>query len=366
MDETRQLRSDECLSFLDVLDEEDRALSEESHETAPDALAYETARAAYRSAREKGDAAELAVAETAFRKALFARLHLRGRSALCFSGGGIRSATFGLGILQGLAARSLQQEGTRPGLLGEFDFLSTVSGGGYLGSWFSAWATRLARPGTNKLICCSERDRADGPAEVIRQLAQSPDSSFEPEPAAVKHLRTYSNYLAPKVGLLSADTWALADTVIRNIILNWFVLLPLFAVVILGPALAWRLLWLKPPSIPVSTLCFLLGTGVLAGAVSTAYVGYDLPSGGDAQKPTKWFVLVCCLPLALAAMHFCLFWAWLPYGSPHAAWWDVIGLGKQGLGWWQFGIVGALMHGGGMAAGLVFAGLKYNRPAPSS
>jgi hypothetical protein len=362
MDERQKLHKDECLSFLDALDEEDQALSEENHGSDPDAVAYDDARSAYGSARAKGDATELASPESAFRKALFARLHYRGRAALCFSGGGIRSATFGLGILQGLAARSLQQEGQRPALLGEFDYLSTVSGGGYLGSWFSAWATRLARPGTNKLTCCSEQDRADGPAEVILQLSQSPDSSFEPEPAPVKHLRTYSNYLAPKVGLLSADSWALVNTVIRNIILNWFVLLPLFAALILGPALAWRLLWLKPYSIPASTLWFLLGTGILAGAVSTAYIGFDLPDGGDAQKPAKWFVYGCFLPLSIAAMHLAIFWAWLPYGSPHAAWWDIIGRGKVGLAWWQFGVVGALMHGGGMAAGLAFVDLKYHRP----
>jgi hypothetical protein len=52
------------------------------------------------------------------------------RAALCISGGGIRSATFGLGILQGLA---------RCGLLEKFHYLSTVSGGGYIGSWLSAW-----------------------------------------------------------------------------------------------------------------------------------------------------------------------------------------------------------------------------------
>jgi hypothetical protein len=44
----------------------------------------------------------------------------RKRTALCFSGGGIRSATFGLGVLQGLA---------RTNLLERFDYLSTVSGG---------------------------------------------------------------------------------------------------------------------------------------------------------------------------------------------------------------------------------------------
>src|SRR5213083_3414872 len=80
------------------------------------------------------------------------------RSALCFSGGGIRSATFGLGILQGLA---------RQGLLGEFDYLSTVSGGGYLGSWLSGWINRAG----------------GGLASVMAQLGQPRDNSRpNPEP----------------------------------------------------------------------------------------------------------------------------------------------------------------------------------------
>src|SRR5262249_24557033 len=44
----------------------------------------------------------------------------QGLSALCLSGGGIRSATFNFGVIQGLA---------RLGLLGKFDYLSSVSGG---------------------------------------------------------------------------------------------------------------------------------------------------------------------------------------------------------------------------------------------
>src|SRR5690349_4981932 len=68
-------------------------------------------------------------------KAIWAAIHGLGekRAALCISGGGIRSATFALGILQGLA---------RCGLLGKFHYLSTVSGGGYIGSWLSAWIHR--------------------------------------------------------------------------------------------------------------------------------------------------------------------------------------------------------------------------------
>jgi hypothetical protein len=56
-----------------------------------------------------------------------------GLMGLCFSGGGIRSATFNLGILQGLAELKL---------LRSFDYLSTVSGGGYVHQWFAAWISR--------------------------------------------------------------------------------------------------------------------------------------------------------------------------------------------------------------------------------
>ncbi|MEE9337475.1 MAG: patatin-like phospholipase family protein [Methylococcaceae bacterium] len=48
---------------------------------------------------------------------------------LAFSGGGIRSATFGLGVLEALKNQNLLQK---------IDYLSTVSGGGYIGAWLSA------------------------------------------------------------------------------------------------------------------------------------------------------------------------------------------------------------------------------------
>jgi hypothetical protein len=66
---------------------------------------------------------------------LFSRIHRNNDplSAVCISGGGIRSATFALGAIQGLAER---------GLLPQFDYLSTVSGGGYIGGWLTAWIHR--------------------------------------------------------------------------------------------------------------------------------------------------------------------------------------------------------------------------------
>src|SRR5450759_385824 len=56
----------------------------------------------------------------------FSEAHRVRPLGLAFSGGGIRSATFNLGVLQGMAEL---------GLLPFIDYLSTVSGGGYIGSW---------------------------------------------------------------------------------------------------------------------------------------------------------------------------------------------------------------------------------------
>src|SRR5262252_8051558 len=108
--------------------------------------------------------------------AIIALIHAKKPSALCISGGGIRSATFALGVLQGLA---------RAGLLQKFDYLSTVSGGGYIGSWLSSWAHR----------------DPEGLPGVAKALAAQPQQKLCPEPVALEHLREYSNYLSPKVGL---------------------------------------------------------------------------------------------------------------------------------------------------------------------
>src|SRR5687768_4766795 len=57
-------------------------------------------------------------------------------AGLAISGGGIRSATFALGVLESLKAS---------GLLTTVHYLSTVSGGGYIGAWLSANCRRRLR-----------------------------------------------------------------------------------------------------------------------------------------------------------------------------------------------------------------------------
>jgi hypothetical protein len=115
-------------------------------------------------------------------------------SALCLSGGGIRSATFCLGAVQALATRRM---------LGEFHYLSTVSGGGFAGGWLQTF-----------ILECG------GLAEAERRLAGSGKEVFA-------KLRRYTNYLTPEVGLLSRDTWAGIVLYIRNTILNWLIIFPL-------------------------------------------------------------------------------------------------------------------------------------------
>jgi hypothetical protein len=113
----------------------------------------------------------MVAAEGACLDPLYSILHRHPRSALCFSGGGIRSATFSLGVLHALAKYSFAGEpnGARPRLLAEFDYLSTVSGGGYIGSWLSSWIAR-------------ERSTES----VVRQLAQTPTGKLDPEPQAAR------------------------------------------------------------------------------------------------------------------------------------------------------------------------------------
>jgi hypothetical protein len=84
---------------------------------------------------------------------------------LALSGGGIRSASFCLGALQAL---------DRAGVLKNIDYLSTVSGGGYVGTALSAAMTH---------------SRGDFPFR---------SSLTQDEPYPVQHIRNHSNYLFPR------------------------------------------------------------------------------------------------------------------------------------------------------------------------
>ena len=154
---------------------------------------------------------------------------------LSLSGGGIRSATFNLGLLQALNEK---------GKLASFDYLSTVSGGGYVGGWWSAWLSRERNPheifpGPAQVETDRDERRAflEDAARVSehQERPQINDSSVTAGTDPIHHLRLFSNFLTPHKGLLSGDTWRAIATIGRNLILTWLILLPIvLATIMLG------------------------------------------------------------------------------------------------------------------------------------
>ena len=284
----------------------------------------------------------IAGVEKEFRNLVIRRLHAARKSALCFSGGGIRSATFALGVLQGLAAHSRGEEKEdAPPLLDAIDYLSTVSGGGYLGAWFSAWAARA--PG--------------GVQEVIRELASAPEADWEPEPKPLRQLRRFVNYLNPRIGALSADTWTLAATVLRNILLNWLVMLPLIASLLALPRILYKLVG----ETPGGTSAYLLWSAAGLMVLSVIYMVVDLPSAADARLSQQRFLLFGLMPLVLSSIGFVLYWAWQGYleTEPSAVGFVLYGIAIMAVGvaagtliaWWRrHGLkLRWILQGGGFA-----------------
>jgi hypothetical protein len=214
-------------------------------------------------------------------------LHTLQRSALCFSGGGIRSATFGLGVLQGLARLSRSDDG----VLKSLHFISTVSGGGYLGAWFTRWRQEV------------------GLKKVIEQLAEDPRERFDPEPAPLRHLRAYSNYLSPRLGAASADAWTLVATVARNLLLNWFILVPVIATVLLVPKI---LLVLMDASgaLPAQSmsLYLILAAAFVLGCVAIRFFILNLPAFGNRRDGTLKYWWYGLFPLLLSSVALSAYW----------------------------------------------------------
>lgn len=116
---------------------------------------------------------------------------------LALSGGGIRSATFSLGVVQVLAEK---------GFLEEVDFLSTVSGGGYTGSFL-----------TQRL--------GNGETQFTVGAPRGPD----PEP--VRYVRQRAKFLSPSN---LKEKWSMVTATLTGMLLNWTA--PLLVILVLALA----------------------------------------------------------------------------------------------------------------------------------
>lgn len=240
--------------------------------------------------------------------AIYQAIHKKRQAALCFSGGGIRSGTFALGLLQGLA---------RHKLLNKFHYLSTVSGGGYIGSWLAAWIHR----------------HPSGLSGVTTDLAnQSPRTKVDPDPDPIRFLRRYSSFITPKAGLLSADSWTFMAIYLRNLLLNWMVFIPLLLSVLTLPRFIvsittttrtprpWTTLNTPLGPLEIFSRHFFLAAGFTLLVWALAYIMFNRPTLKEElrQASRLWrrktsqssFLSLCLLPLSVAAFCLTTYWAW--------------------------------------------------------
>jgi hypothetical protein len=145
-----------------------------------------------------------------------------GLVGFALSGGGVRSATFNLGLLQSLAKNKV---------LHYCDYLSTVSGGGYIGSCLSSLLADAPEASTKK-----------------EEFPLSDQHDCEKECAEVNHLRATKNYLGLGGGLFSLDAWHMFGTTVSGFMLMNTIPLAFFIMTAL--VLYWiqgisdRIMWL--------------------------------------------------------------------------------------------------------------------------
>ena len=235
-------------------------------------------------------------------------------SGLCFSGGGIRSATFCLGVLQALAGAKK---------LGNFDYLSTVSGGGYIHQWLASWIAR-------------DPDRIQSVQQKLAPIPETGSPASWPDP--IVWLRRYSSYLTPQRGLFSADTWTMIAVWFRNTFLNQIVLFSFLACCLLlmraltypfvstlsGKAFERGYLELPLPFGIWGALFLVLGCGAFSfiplwralHSVTKPAVDNQPPSGalGDGGV-LGWIVAPSCLLAILASLE-AMGRVSVPYGRP--------------------------------------------------
>jgi len=180
---------------------------------------------------------------------------------LALSGGGIRSATFSLGIVQALAAENL---------LKKVDYLSTVSGGGYMGSalnWLTSHQANKESARSKSFGVEKENfpfGTQDPAPEAPRKKQTETQSDTD---RMLKYLRRHGFYLTPGGGL---NLLSLAGVVLRGTLLNLAVWIPIFILLFLSA------MWVSEQLVQRG-----FATGLGTGVEDTAL----LPSLLDAIEP---------------------------------------------------------------------------------
>jgi hypothetical protein len=283
---------------------------------------------------------------------------------LALSGGGIRSATFNLGLLEGLH---------RLNLLPLFDYLSTVSGGGYVGSFWSEWLAR-------QQLKLAERDHAAGRDDPATPLQVPPELLFPSHRDAgsgpqdgvdqpqERHLREFSGFLAPRWGFYEVETWTALVAIISGLLPALAIALSVIGVLLIGWltltfSLAYDSPWLALPFILLLTCGALYLFERMWHEVKAASAGHT-EAAATAQQPapvqrgisrykavaTAALVLVAVLQILLPKAYATILpssifpasllpvfaegsWRAAPGSGGFEQWWAVAGIANPSRAW---------------------------------
>lgn len=219
-------------------------------------------------------------------------------SGLALSGGGIRSASFSLGILQALSySRSLKK----------IDYLSTVSGGGYIGSSLTWLLSRswTDKDGDNVDLGVDKENFPYGTYPMLGQAAETginappENEAFTPKRyrgALLRYLRQHGKYLTPGHGI---NGFSLLGVMIRGSLLSIFVYFSLLVLLMTGleavgafASVDYGLAgqsWNFIGNIPNKSILYgLLGVVIFAGsALLYSFVAYFLSRRRKSRKTTN-------------------------------------------------------------------------------
>lgn len=135
---------------------------------------------------------------------------------LALSGGGIRSASFALGVLQALAAANV---------LRRVDYLSTVSGGGYIGSSLTWWLSQ------KKIKTSAGTEISPGTEPHNFPFGVNASGTQAEGDPLLRYIRYHGNYLLPggRLGAIS-----LAAIVLRIVIVSLSVYISIISLLFLS------------------------------------------------------------------------------------------------------------------------------------
>ena len=253
--------------------------------------------------------------------------HLPVKTGVGLSGGGIRSATFGLGVFQALA---------RNGLVGRIDFLSTVSGGGYFGGFLGRLFTRDWIGSIRQV------------EEALRGETPQAGQGAQATPRVIDYLRQHGRYLAPRG---AGDALVMVAVVVRNwLAMQIALLVVLFVAALLlqwlrlGLDVAFaRFDWLRSWASPwPGTPDWLSRATPLWWLAPLIAVAWALPAGwaywllrgpfrrSERTRPASWelplAVALWLVPVVAAAA---VVW-WFALRGPDAARWSLIAWSASG------------------------------------